>query len=101
MIYIAYMYGDGQGVEQDITKAIEWYEKSAALDNTDAMGSLGTYYLVTQKYAKALRWFEEAADLGNADAMDMIASMYENGIGVARNSEKAQEWHDKAEEARK
>ena len=101
MINIASMYENGEGVEQDFTKAIEWYEKSADLDNTDAMGSLGIYYLATQKYAKALGWFEKAADLGNADAMDVIAYMYENGIGVARNSEKAQEWHDKAEDARK
>ena len=101
MYYIAYMYQTGQGAEQDLVKALEWYEKSADLGNTDAMGSLGTYYLATQEYAKALGWFKKAADLGNADAMDVIASMYENGIGVARNSEKAQEWRDKAQEARK
>ena len=101
MYYIAYMYQFGQGAEQDLVKALEWYEKSADLYNTDAMGSLGTYYLLAQKYAKALGWYEKAADLGNADAMDTIAYMYENGIGVARNSEKAQEWRDKAEEARK
>ena len=97
-----YIYFSGEGVGQDYAKAIEWFEKSADLDNTAAMASLGVYYyLITQEYAKALGWFEKAADLGNADAMDMIATMYENGIGVARNPEKAQEWHEKAEEARK
>ena len=37
--------------------------------------------------------------MGDATAMYNIANIYENGLGVDQDAEKAAEWYAKAEEA--
>ena len=97
---IGYMYANGEGVEQDYAKAMEWYEKAADLGDSDAINYIGYMYLnglgVEQDYGKAMEWFEKAVDLENSNAMDNIAVMYENGMGVEQDYGKAMEWFEKA-----
>ena len=97
---LGYMYDSGEGVEQDGTKAIEWYTKAADLGSLDAMYNLGyMYYIgwgVEQDGTKAVEWFTKAADLGNSDAMYNLGLMYDNGWGVEQDGTKAVEWYTKA-----
>ena len=94
-----YHYGDG-GVEQDYTKALEWYEKAAEQGNYGAMAQIGVLYAngngVEQDYAKALEWYKKAAELGNDVAMCCIGAMYANGQGVDVDYNLALEWFEKA-----
>lgn len=95
-----YQYGDG-GVEQDYTKALEWYEKAAEHGNYAAMIGIGNMYVngdVEQDYAKAMEWYEQAAELGSETAMSNIGHMYINGNGVEQDYAKAREWYEKAAE---
>ena len=106
-LYIAYamnnlghMYRNGEGVEQDYAKAIEWYTKAADLGDADAMNNLGYMYEhgvgVEQDGAKAVEWYIKAADLGNTTAMNRLGYMYYNGEGVEQDYAKAIEWSTKA-----
>src|SRR5215472_14530674 len=62
------LYDKGEGVEQDYTKAREWYEKGAGKGDANAMTNLGVLYAhgngVEQDYTKAREWYEKAAGKG-------------------------------------
>jgi hypothetical protein len=63
------LYYYGAGVEQDYTKAMEWYEKAADLGKATAMKNIGYLYEnglgVEQDSAKAQEWYDKAENLGN------------------------------------
>lgn len=96
-----YHYGDG-GVEQDYTKALEWYKKAAEQGNYGAMAQIGMLYAngngVEQDYVKAVEWFEKAAELGDATSMKNLGIAYAKGNGVEQDYAKALEWYKKAAE---
>ena len=102
MHHMAYMYENGLGVEQDYTKAMEWYNKEAELGNSSAMNNIGWLYEnglgVEQDYAKAMEWYEKAAELGNIDGTYNIGLLYYKGEGVEQDYAKAMEWWEKAAE---
>ena len=97
---IGYVYDNGFGVEQDGTKAVEWYTKAADLGHSEAMYCLGyEYYIgfgVEQDGTKAVEWYTKAADLGHSGAMYNLGNMYDNGGVVEQDSTKAVEWYTKA-----
>jgi len=51
---------------------------------------------VDQDFAEALVWFKKAAEQDMLGSMTTIAMMYEEGKGVEKNQEIAQEWYKKA-----
>lgn len=99
MCYIGSMYFYGR-IEQNYTKAFEWYQKAADLENISAMYYVGYMYEnelgIEQDYSKAMDWYKKTADLGDADAMNQIGYMYFNGLGVEQDYPKAMEWFEKA-----
>jgi len=68
---IGKMYALGYGTEQDHTKALAWFEKSAA-GNKFAQYSLGSLYFygngVAQDHGKAFEYYKLSADQDNAYA---------------------------------
>ena len=97
---IGHIYRYGEGVEQDYTKALEWYNKAANAGNDSAMYSIGYMYDygegVEQDYTKALEWYNKAANAGNSAAINNIGYMYEFSEGVEQDYSKALEWYNKA-----
>lgn len=120
---IGYMYYCGLGVEQDVNLAEEWYEKAYESGDYACADTIAEYYYTgqgtEQDYAKALEWYEKAYDFNyeflQSDECDewvvdayreravqsanRVAEMYEKGLGVAQDADKAAEWYTKAEEA--
>ncbi len=100
---IGEVYYDGNGVDQDYAKAMEWYTKAADLGNASAMNQIGYMYHfgegVEVDYAKAMDWYSKAADLGVAMAMNNIGVLYHDGLGVDQDYAKAMEWFLKAVDA--
>jgi len=45
-----------------------------------------------------MNWYRRAADEGNDEAMHNIGALYENGLGVPKDSVEARKWFRKAEE---
>ncbi|MBP6058457.1 MAG: sel1 repeat family protein [Nitrosomonas sp.] len=66
------MYANGEGVEQDMTQAVELFKKAAEQGHVDAQNNLGAMYFtgegVGRDEKKAIEWFEKAAAQGNVDA---------------------------------
>ncbi len=95
-------YELGKGVEQDYTKAFEWFQKAADQENHEAANSLGILYEhgrgVEQDYAKALAWYRKSAELGYHGASYNIGVMYADGLGVEKDAAKEAEWYRKAAE---
>lgn len=93
---IASRYMDGRHVEQDLTKAVEWYAKAAAKDLAPAQYRLGSMYEkglgVPRDLQAARSWYTRAADKGNAKAIHNLAVLHaEGGLG-SRNFDRAAQW---------
>ena len=75
------MYEFGEGVEQDYTKALEWYNKAANAGNNVTMSNIGRMYEcgkgVEQDYTKALEWYTRSYNSGYKDASKGVERMKE------------------------
>lgn len=73
--------------------------KAAKKGSRIAEYNVGWYYLygkgVEQDFTEAYNWFQKAAEHGYAGAYRWLAYCYSNGIGVAKDAEKAAYWEDK------
>nr|DBA32192.1 TPA: hypothetical protein GDO54_000002 [Pyxicephalus adspersus] len=71
----------GQGVKQDIPKAMEYLRKAADMDFVPALNSLGWYYEQYEKnYQKAVEFWEKADKLGNKEAPFNLGILYYHGL---------------------
>ena len=63
---LGFMYANGQGVEQNYAKAVEYYQLAADQGYANAQFNLGIIYEegqgVEQNYAKAVEYDQLAAD---------------------------------------
>ena len=94
------MYRDGQGVDTDEKRAVEWFTLSADQGYDKAQGSLGSMYQtgrgVDTDEKRAVEMFTLAAEQGLAQAQYNLGCMYFNGRGVDESDSKAKEWFTKA-----
>lgn len=106
------MYAEGEGVDEDDTKAFDYFRRIAnahADDNPRSMHAsvyanafvqLGTYYktgladgTVERDMGQAARMFMHAATyFGDPDAQYQLARLYLNGEGVPRDPEQCVRW---------
>lgn len=74
---LATIYNNGQGVEKNSQKAVEWYTKSAEQNNDLAQYSLGVMYEFGEEGLEkdeneAQKWYRLAADNGNYFAQNKL-----------------------------
>lgn len=90
---MAKSYWLGQGVKRDYALAAQWYEKSAAFGNLEAMCRLGEFYErgqgVPKDAAISAEWYRKAANSGSPYGLYKLAFFYEKGCGVEQDLEKA------------
>ncbi|KAF9933774.1 hypothetical protein BGZ67_004145 [Mortierella alpina] len=90
---IGFMYHNGQVIEKDYAKAMEWYLKASDAGISTAMNSIGFMYKkgfgVEQDYDMAMEWYLKASDAGVASAMGNIGLMHSHGQGVEQDYGKA------------
>jgi hypothetical protein len=102
MYNLGYCFDKGEGVEQNLAKAVEWFTKAAEKGHSSAMSNLGRCFKkgqgVEQNLAKAVEWYTKAAEKGHSTAMNNLGICFHNGVGVEQNSTKAVEWYTKAAE---
>ena len=101
--WVGKFYAEGWGgVAKDYSKAVEWYEKSATQDNSDAICAMGWCYQlgngVEQDYAKAVQWFKKGVDQDDGTCMNNLARLIEEGKGAEQDYEVALELFKKATE---
>lgn len=59
----------------------------------------GKIFFDQENYSKALASFKKAAELGHAEAMNNLGFIYDQGVGIIYDSDKAKNWYSKAAEA--
>jgi|GEM_PF-106206 len=99
---IGLLYANGQGVDKNETKAVQWFAKAAELENVNAQFELGGMYAwgcgdsVKKNATEAAKWFGKAAKQGHADANFCLGFMYLTGDGVGKDDVKASTFFIKA-----
>ena len=95
-------YYNGEGIEKDFAKAVEWYEKAALQGYAEGQYYLGYCYYegegVEQNFSKAAELYIKASEQGYARAQQKLAICYFMGEGVDQDIDKAFEWCKKSAE---
>ena len=96
-------YIDGEGVEKDGEKAIEWFKKAyeknggAAGDAANRIGIIyNGGYGVEKDDVKKVEWYRKSAEKGYDWGMYNVAGCYINGEGTDKNVDEAKKWYNKA-----
>lgn len=87
------------GIQKDIMKAAEYYERGAEDEIGDCAFSLGLLFKdgadgLTSNMELAYKWIREAALLGNQNAGKSLGECFEKGWGCEINLRKAIYWYD-------
>ena len=95
------MYANGDEVELQYSRAVEYISQAAEAGLVEAMSTLAWLYAnglgVQQDDEKTRYWYFQAAEHGEPKDQYMIATMYRFAqFGAARDHQKALEWYYKA-----
>lgn len=101
MTNLGILYQNGTGVVQSWNTALEWFENATTAGDMKGPRWAGKIYLegnasVTADPAKALQYFTLASNRGDVTANYYLGLLYEKGIAVALNYQKAAEYYAKA-----
>lgn len=91
-----------EGIEKDVTKGISYLTKAADAGNGNAAYTLAQVFYrpldgIKKDIDKSVKYTKLAAEKGHGTAMYVLGTYYENGIGMAKDKDKALEWYEKAE----
>jgi uncharacterized protein len=83
---LAYLYLEGQGVEQDAATALDWMRRAAEGGGAMAQYHMGVFLsegkLLPPDAAEAVSWYRRAAAQGLPMAMHNLAWCYLQGVGL-------------------
>jgi len=91
---VAMAYLKGEGVDQDLSKAIEWTDRAAELGDVEAMSDMASIYRKAKRNEDAFLWEEKAANLGRAESMYNLSVCYRDGLGVPADRAKHLYWYE-------
>ena len=87
--YLGDAYFKGLGVERNIKRGLELYERSADGGSVESMFSIGNEYLLGRNvecdYGKAFSYLKKASDLGSDRATNSLGMMYMCGLYVDKD----------------
>lgn len=99
---IGIMYKNGQGAQKDMIKAIDYFKRSAELNNMNAKRTLALEYLsgehLEQDIDKGLTMLTECADRGDMLSCYKLGKIYLKGEIVYKDSDMAENYFLKAAE---
>jgi localization factor PodJL len=97
---IAQRYAEGRGVAQNLTDAVQWFERAAKQGLVPAQFRLGGLYEkglgVKKNFETARRFYIAAGEAGNAEALHHLAVLYAKGIDGKPDYQTAARWFRKA-----
>lgn len=87
--YLAVMYDNGLGVDENNEEGIKWYRKAAEQGDAAAQTSLGIIYDnglgVPEDNDEAIKWYRKAAEQGVAQAIGKLGWFTAMGLGTEKN----------------
>lgn len=101
---LARLYSIGIGVDKDLNKARELYNKAFEAGYTDAMVFCGDTYLdnnfsnASSDYNNALICYSKATSRRSPLAFYRLAWLYQEGLGVEKDENKSKEYYLRAKE---
>ncbi|MGH6928533.1 MAG: tetratricopeptide repeat protein, partial [Dongiaceae bacterium] len=100
MLWIGYLYQEGQGTTQDFGEAIRYYRMAADSGQPQAFYYIGTIYQdglgVDEDPIEAVRWYRQAAERNDVYGQYALAEAYENGKGAPLDRRAARRWYQAA-----
>ena len=81
-----------QGDRKGAFAAFESGAQQGCPDAQDAIGRLALEYETEESFKVARYWSEKAAEQGNAEAQTRMGTIFHEGLGVARDPERAMWW---------
>jgi len=89
-------YKDGDGVEQNVEMAVEYFKIAAQLGHVHAQMAVGSFYYGMNDCYEAIKWIQMAADLGNAEALFNLGVFYMEGMGCDQDMELSAKYFHRA-----
>ncbi|UZO03177.1 uncharacterized protein OCT59_023587 [Rhizophagus irregularis] len=89
----------GIGIDINIEKALELYQKAAKLDNNLALFELANVYIEggdSNYHEEGFELSEKLAEKGYSSGINLLGYCYDIGIGTDEDKEKAFEFYQKA-----
>lgn len=99
VVYLAESYKKGIGVNVDVEKADELYNRAAKGGSVVALHHIGRDYLEKSQFSKAEEAFKISADKGYLPSVGQLGKMYAKGIGVPEDLNKGREYLERASSA--
>ena len=105
MFRLGFAYEHGtNGLDQDDAKAVEWYQKGAALGHVGSMDGLGFmnengFGGLDVSGIKAIEWYKKAIEAGYINSHYDLGNIYRFGAeGVPQDGDLAETWYRKGAE---
>ncbi len=89
-------YANGTGVRMDAKEAERWLSRAAESGSAPAQYALGAQLQTDRRFAEAVPWLERAAAQQHAGANLLLGKVYDQGLGVMRDSYKAMQYYEAA-----
>jgi TPR repeat protein len=90
------MYHDGDGVQQNIEEAVNWYKKSAQLNYKEAQYILASLVfnreIQSVSYADAVQYYQQAAELGHVKSQLNLGMLYYRGDVITQDLNASFKW---------
>jgi len=94
------MYYHGDGVPENLERAVHWYRKAADQGHAPGQFNLARLYRngkgVEQSHALAVHWYRKAAEQDLVIAQFFLGKSYAEGQGVDKDPVSAYRWLDRA-----
>lgn len=87
------MLQNGIGVPKNTREALKYYKSAAKKGNSDGQYNLGLLLSLSLQFDYAARMFKKASDQGHELAALNLASLYQKGLGVELNPQKAMKYY--------
>ena len=102
------MYNEGNGVECDRQRGLEFYHRALDEGYLEAYNSMAWYYLINMgtfqyrndaEVQQGISLLRKGIEYGVASCLSTLAFCHQEGIGVTKKAEQAFRWNRKAAEA--
>ena len=99
-MFLAHLYYTGDVVDQDLSRARDYYVQACQLDSDFAVRSYARFLLdrsaAQQPDPRVLKWLETLAKEGDAEAMLLLGNFHARGVGTSQSFSRALRWYKQA-----